>query len=213
MGSGKTLSLDVWASDTIFGVKNKIQDKEGILVEQQRLLFAGKQLDIKGKIQDKEGIVIDQQRLSFAGKPLENAFTLSDYNIQNESALDMVHCLVEDVFCKIFVKTLTGKTVSLDVLASDSIACIKGKIQEKEGILIDQQRLTFAGKPLEDASTLLDHNIQNESTLDLVHCLVEDDAFDEVVPVRCCHLYALLDENQALKKRVAMQAALLQGLL
>ena len=122
--------------------------------------------NLKAKLHGMEGIPPDQQRLMFAGRELKDDRTLKDYNIQKESTLFLVLSL-RDSF-DISVKTLTGKSITLAVKPTDSILDVKTKIYNKEGIPPDRQRFVFAGRLLDDSHTVSDYNLRKESTLQLV---------------------------------------------
>jgi ubiquitin C len=215
---GSAFTLIVELSDTIKSIKEKIEEKEGIPQNLQKLFYNGRPLvkynttlannyiqnlstihleiittkqkiiyikaldgnsitidikpsdtifNIKEKIYEKRGISTNEQDLFFNRIQLEDAKTLSDYNIHNLSTVNLV-ILPFKIDNKIFVKTLDGRAITLDIHKKDSVLNIKEKIQDKEGISPNEQKLYCIGRQLVDDRSLNDYYIKNRSILHLV---------------------------------------------
>lgn len=120
---------------------------------------------VKSKIEMKEGIPGEQMLLFFAGQQLEDDKTLCFYSINSESSRHLVLRLINGM--KIFVKTLSDKTIEVLVDPNETIEIVKVKIHEQEGISPCDQRLLLDGRDLADLRTLSDYGIKHRSTLQL----------------------------------------------
>ena len=137
--TGKVIPLTVEPSDTIESVKMKVSEEEGSPV--------GKQVFI------------------FGHKTLEDEKTLSDYDVVNESTIFMTLRLRNRL--KFSIQTLAGQTVRVDASEGELVEFIKERIQEKEGIPVDEQKLTYNGQQLENGKTLASYDITKNSTFQL----------------------------------------------
>lgn len=137
--SGKNIALDVDPSDNINDLITKLNENDS-----------------------------ENQFIIYNGKLLEENKTLEEYDIQDNSTIHLDNMLRGGKMMQVHVKTLQGKTMTLDISEDDTIDAIKQKITDKEGIPVDQQRLIFNGKQLEQGMTARDYSLEDGSNIHLV---------------------------------------------
>ena len=139
--TGKTLTLDVGERDSVQRIKRLIQQREGVPVRQQKIFFKGRQLR-RGR--------------------------LGELGIRKESTLELCLGLPGGRQMEVYVKTTGGVTIVVQVEEDTTILALKRSIQQQKGYPVDQQKLIFCGRVLEDSQTMGDYNIQRATTLHLV---------------------------------------------
>ena len=156
--SGKNFQLEEPSTQLVSGVKQAIYQKEGLPTEHQVLFHKGKELDDHKKLMDcnvQSGDTLDIDVITPVTE-LINTATAETHESDRPRGL------------LLFVKTLTGKTITLNVSVKDTVGDLKRKINEKESIPISQQCLIAAGKPLADTDDIHTIGVQNHSVLHLV---------------------------------------------
>lgn len=169
--------------------KQREQDTVAAAVSTERQQNEARALaEMKRFVADKETAVLLERQVGATRMQTERERLLADHERAMQNAVEerdaTVRRQLQDQYAAVLlaldpvsmecnasmqvsVKTFTGRTIKLDVKPSDLVASVKSKIQEKEGIPLDQQRLLFAGHKLKDNRTMADCNIQTDSTLHL----------------------------------------------
>ncbi len=135
--SGKAITIEIESSDTIRNLKKQIEAKEGVCPDQQIIVYSGQQL--------------------------EDYKTLADYSIEKEATVRFFSKILGGM--QIYVRSLTGRLLTLQVEPNALVRTVKSAIEAQEGIPADDQRLIWGGKDLEDGRTLAEYNILREANL------------------------------------------------